>query len=338
MSDTVSLQELTDRFHGDVAPLLAVADRYPFRLTRYYASLIESPGDPIWRQAVPAPDELNDLLQVEDPLDEGRLSPVPGLIHRYPDRVVMLVTNACAMYCRFCMRKRMVGTSSAPTCSFDEALAYIRHTKTIKDVLLSGGDPLLLPVDVLDGLLSKLRAIPHVDIIRIGTRLPVTDPDCVSQAYCRMLAKHRPLYINTHFNHPRELTSNAEGACSRLQEAGLLLGNQTVLLRGVNDNPEILMSLNRGLLKMGVKPYYLHQMDLVKGTRHFRTPLQTGLSLIHHLRGRLSGLGVPHFMVDLPGGKGKLALLEGVGRREGNDWLFENWEGEEVRYPDLPEA
>ncbi|MFW9604017.1 MAG: KamA family radical SAM protein [Trichlorobacter sp.] len=331
-----TLRTLANRFSCDPQPLEQVAKRYPFRLSDYYASLIQYEGDPIWLQAIPSPDELSDTIQQPDPLDEERLSPVPGLIHRYPDRVVLLTTNCCAVYCRFCMRKRFVGQSEQIPCSLDSIREYLQSHTEIRDLLLSGGDPLLLPLERLGSILEMVRSIPHIEIIRIGSRLPVTDPERITPELCRLLSQYHPLFLNTHFNHSLELTPDAAGACQRLLERGVVLGNQTVLLKGVNDTAQDIEQLNRGLLTMRVRPYYLHQMDLVQGTRHFRTPLASGLHIIDRLRGRLSGLGIPHFMLDLPGGKGKLALQRGVGRQEGSEWVFTNWEGEEVRYPDLP--
>ncbi len=335
MIPSITLDELLARFKLDPAPFKPVAGRYPCRLTRYYAGLIQKPGDPIWRQCVPDPLELADDGQHPDPLDEERLSPVPGLIHRYPDRAVLLVSNRCAVYCRFCMRKRQVGCGAVGL-DMERAIAYLAATPQIRDVVLSGGDPLLLPADQLHSLLGRLRTIPHLEIIRIGSRVPVTAPGLITPALCRMLAEHHPLYLNTHFNHPRELTGEAAQACCLLADAGIPLGNQTVLLRGINDQHAVLEQLFSGLLRLRVRPYYLHQMDLVKGTAHFRTPLVRGMELIAGLRGKVSGLAIPHFVVDLPGGQGKVPLLAQTARHGDDGWTIRNLAGNPVSYHDLP--
>jgi lysine 2,3-aminomutase len=285
--------------------------------------------------------ELNDKSEQSDPLAESHLSPVPGLIHRYPDRVVLLVSNRCAVYCRFCMRKRHVGCGDGNVLddtSFERALEYIAARDSIRDVILSGGDPLMLDDASLYSILSRLRAIQHVRIIRIGTRVPVTLPDRITAELCSMLSRFHPLYINTHFNHPSEITEQSSQACNRLSNAGIPLGNQTVLLRGVNDTPAIMRELMTGLLELRVRPYYIHQMDLVKGTSHFRTPVATGLDIIRTLRGHISGLAVPHFVIDLPGGKGKVALLPDQVEREGDLLYLTTYQGERVAYHDLTET
>jgi len=330
---TVSLAELVHRFKTDLTHLEQVSALYPCRISSYYAGLITAPHDPIWKQCVPSVAELDDTTQLPDPLDEERLSPVPGLIHRYPDRAVLLVSNRCATYCRFCMRKRKVGCSGGDT-DFSAACDYIAATPRLRDIILSGGDPLMLPDDELHQILSALRRIPHVEIIRIGSRIPVTDPSRITPALCRMLAEHHPLYLNTHFNHPQELTPEAARACSLLADAGIQLGNQTVLLKGVNDDSLTLQKLLTGLLRLRVRPYYLHQMDLVRGTAHFRTPLEQGRELIGSLRGKVSGLAIPHFVIDLPGGKGKVPVLPDSLCRDGYGWQVQTCSGEWVRYTD----
>jgi len=329
----ITLDDLIVRFGLDPSPFAQVAKRYPFCLTSYYAGLIREPGDPIWRQCVPDPAELADDEQLPDPLDEERLSPVPGLIHRYPDRAVLLVSNRCVVYCRFCMRKRQVGCGTA-SLDLDRAIDYIAATPTLRDIVLSGGDPLLLPLDLLHNLLVRLRAIPHLDIIRVGSRAPVTAPGLITPELCRMLASHQPLYLNTHFNHPRELTEQAVHACALLADAGIPLGNQTVLLKGVNDQQSVLNELFSGLLRLRVRPYYLHQMDLVQGTAHFRTPLRHGMQLMAGLRGQISGMAIPHFVVDLPGGLGKVALQAETSQATAEGWLIRTLAGEQVVYRD----
>lgn len=302
--------QLAGRFAIDPAPLQAVAQRYPLRITPYYLELIQAPGDPLWRQCVPDPAELiaDDLLP--DPLSEAHLSPVPGLIHRYPDRALILATTTCAVYCRFCTRKRSIGCHdrSQPV-DLTAALDYIARTPALREVILSGGDPLLLDDDRLDDLLGRLRVIPHVETIRIHSRLPVVLPERVTERLCGILKRYHPLYLNTHFNHPQELTPEAAEACCRLADAGIPLGNQSVLLRGVNDHAETLRSLFRGLLRLRVRPYYLHHADLVAGTAHLRTTIESGLSLIAALRNTLPGPAIPQYVIDLPGGRGKVPLL-----------------------------
>ena len=317
--------------------LLPVAATFPFRVSPSYAGLIRNQGDAIWRQCIPDVRELEDDEQLDDPLAESALSPVAGLIHRYPDRVVLLVSNRCPVFCRFCMRKRHVGEGDAPLSgsALERALAYIEATPAISDVILSGGDPLMLDDDSLNYVLGRLRAIRHVSIIRIGTRIPVTLPERVTPELCDMLRRFHPLYINTHFNHPAEITPAATGACTLLADAGIPLGNQTVLLRGVNDSIETMRELMRGLLAMRVRPYYIHQMDLVRGTRHFRTPVSVGLEIIRALRGHISGLAVPQYVIDLPGGKGKVPILPDAVEREGDLLILRTYQGERIVYRDL---
>jgi len=316
----------------------AVASVYPCKVSGYYAGLVGSPGDAIWRQCIPDSRELEDETQAADPLAEETLSPVPGLIHRYPDRVVLIVSNRCPVYCRFCMRKRHVGGEGviplAPD-TLERALAYIRSKPAIRDVILSGGDPLMLDDASLQTILGRLREIPHVRIIRIGTRIPVTLPERVTPELCSMLGRFHPLYINTHFNHPAEITVASTRACGMLANAGIPLGNQSVLLRGVNDDITVMRDLMTGLLEVRVKPYYIHQMDLIKGTAHFRTPVSRGLEIIRALRGHVSGMAVPHYVIDLPEGRGKVALLPEPVEREGDLLILTTYRGERVAYRDI---
>lgn len=323
--------------NANSAELNAVADIFPFQVTPYYADLIRCQGDSVWRQCMPDILELNDDGQRADPLFESSLSPVPGLIHRYPDRVVLLVSNRCPVYCRFCMRKRHVGEGDAPLRrdELERCLAYIAKNPAIRDVILSGGDPLMLDDESLSHILSRLREIPHVSIIRIGTRVPVTLPERVTSDLCTILKRFHPLYINTHFNHPAEITPESAKACGLLADAGIVLGNQTVLLRGVNNSVTIMRELMTGLLSLRVRPYYIHQMDLVRGTGHFRTPVTEGLDIIRGLRGHISGLAVPQYVIDLPEGKGKVAILPDDVEREGDMLLLRTYRGERVAYRDL---
>jgi lysine 2,3-aminomutase len=326
---------LAAHFAIDAAPLTAVAARYPLRITPHYLRLIEAPGDPIWRQCVPDLAELAADDLAADPLAEENLSPVPAVIHRYPDRAVLLAANACAVYCRFCTRKRRVGCAGGelPLTELRAGIDYIARTPAIRDVILSGGDPLLLPDPLLAEILERLQRIPHLEMIRIGSRVPVTLPERITEELTVLLRRFHPLYINTHFNHPREITPESTDACRRLADAGIVLGNQTVLLRGVNDRPEVLAELFKGLLRLRVRPYYLHQMDLVRGTGHFRTKVEAGLEIMRQLRGPLSGLAIPQYVIDLPGGKGKIPLLPEYVVQRGEAMLLRTPAGEEVSYP-----
>lgn len=325
-----------------LAELQVVANLYPFQLSQSYADLIKKENDPVWKQCVPSKCELQDLEQLPDPLAESQLSPVAGLIHRYPDRAVLLVSNRCPVYCRFCMRKRHVGEGDSPLSrsALDAALHYISVTHSITDVILSGGDPLMLDDESILYLLTRLRSIQHISIIRIGTRIPVTMPERITPDLCSIFKRFHPLYINTHFNHPAEITTASSDACNMLADAGIPLGNQTVLLAGVNDSVEVMRELMTGLLSIRVRPYYIHQMDLVRGTAHFRTPVSKGLEIVRGLRGHISGLGVPHYVIDLPGGKGKVAILPDCMEREGDLLYLINYKGERIIYRDpiVPQA
>jgi lysine 2,3-aminomutase len=325
---------LPGRFGIDPRPLEAVADRYPMRVNPYYLSLIQTVGDPIWRQAVPAEDELRDRVCPADPLDEENQSPVPNLVHRYPDRVLFLVSPECAMYCRFCTRKRKVGGEHMAISrqTIEEGIRYIASRPEIRDVILSGGDPLLLDDERLEWILKALRAIPTVEIIRIGTRIPVVLPQRITPALARLLRRYSPLYINTHFNHPDEITDIAAKACARLADAGIPLGNQSVLLRGVNDDPLVMRRLMQKLLTIRVKPYYIYQADMVQGTNHFRTSVEEGLEIIRALRGHTSGMAVPAYVIDAPGGGGKIPLLPDYLHSLGEEVVLRNYLGESYRY------
>jgi lysine 2,3-aminomutase len=324
-------QQLAERF--DIAPelLQPVIRKFPVRINPYYLSLIREPGDPLWRQAVPDVAELADRAGTDDPLCEEQLSPVPGLIHRYPDRVVLLASQQCAMVCRFCMRKRRVGVPADRTAA---GIDYLRRTPAVHEVILSGGDPLMLGDQPLVGLLESIRKINHVRLIRIHSRMPCTLPQRVTDDLARLLGAFQPLFLNIHFNHPDEITDRSRAACARLADAGIPLGSQTVLLKGVNDHAAVMHRLMERLLSMRVRPYYLHQVDRVCGTAHFKVPLETGLSIMAHLRGRLSGMGVPHYMVDLPGGGGKVPLTpDYVVEKHPDHWTLRNFEGRIFSYP-----
>jgi lysine 2,3-aminomutase len=327
--------ELKEYFPCDTSLLSEVAERYPMRISRYYLSLIHEPGDAVWRQCVPNLAELEEDGLTPDPLNEETLSPVPRLIHRYPDRAVLLASSKCAVYCRFCMRKRKVGcpASEPDGNNFEEAFQYIDDASGIRDVILSGGDPLLLADDELEQILQRVRSIPHVEIIRIGTRVPVTLPERITSGLCRILKRFHPLYINTHFNHPVEITSQSAEACARLSDAGIPLGNQTVLLKGVNDDPGTMKRLMQKLLTIRVRPYYIHHPDLVQGTAHFRTDVTQGIAVMEGLRGHTSGMATPYYVIDAPGGKGKIPVLPDSARIEGGMLLLRNYLGERIEYP-----
>ena len=299
-------QEL-DCAEEDIA---TVTKHYPMRITPYYLDLIKNAGTPLYKQAVPDMRELHDELGMEDPLGEENLSPVPNLVHKYPDRALFLVCSECAVYCRFCTRKRKVGRPEMVITNktIEEGLDYLKKTPAIREVLISGGDPLLLSDDRLESILARLKKISTIEVIRIGTRVPCTLPMRITPELVKMLKKYHPLYINTHFNHPAEITNLASHACTLLADAGIPLGCQTVLLRGVNDSPEILKELFCKLLQIRVKPYYLFQGDLTRGTGHFRTRIETGLSIMKKLIGNTSGMAVPTYALDAPGGKGKIPL------------------------------
>lgn len=298
------------RFQLDPAGTARVAARFPARLTPHLLSLIDRADDPVGRQFLPDPRELAEDALPDDPLAEARLAPLPAIVHRYPARVLLLAGNGCAAYCRFCTRKRRVGCADF-NLSFGDLLQgvdYIAGHPEVNEVIVSGGDPLLLADEALDELLGRLRAIPHLGVLRIATRMLTVLPERITPTLASLLGRRQPLYLTTHFNHPRELTPAAAAACARLAGAGVPLANQTVLLRGVNDDADALALLCDTLLRHRVRPYYLHQLDPVHGTGHFRVPIERGLALVAALRARISGLAVPHYIVDLPGGRGKVAL------------------------------
>ncbi|MCK8601194.1 KamA family radical SAM protein [Syntrophobacteraceae bacterium DRH4] len=327
--------------------LQAVAERkvpLPLAITPYYASLIyRSDGlQALRRTVVPVCAELNSTAdEAEDPLGEDSDSPVPGLVHRYPDRVLFLTTDVCSTYCRYCTRSRMVGGKNGSSSSFQRwsrAIEYIQETPSVRDVLLSGGDPLTLSNDRLEWLLVRLRAIPHVEMIRIGTKAPVVLPQRVTLALTRMLRRYHPLWMSVHFTHPNELTSEVIHACNRLADAGIPLGSQTVLLAGINDQVDIMKRLYHGLLKMRVRPYYLYQCDPIPGSAHFRTPVSKGLEIMRGLRGFTSGYAIPAYVIDAPGGGGKVPLLpEYIAGRDGDALVLANYRGKLYRYPDCGE-
>ena len=308
----------------------ALADRFHFVITPYYAALMdpEDPACPIRRQVVPRSAELDDPAGLADPLDEVAHSPVKNVIRVYPDRIAFCVNNECALYCRFCLRKRMVGepTWAMRKRELGVALDWIRRTPEIRDVLLTGGDPLVFTDERLDWLLGELRAIPHVEILRLGTRLPVTLPFRVTPELCAVLERHHPVWVNTHFNHPRECTAEAALACDRLTRAGVPVGNQSVLLAGVNDDVATMKELCETLVQMRVRPYYCYQAQLLEGTAHFRVPIERGVELFRALRGRTSGYAIPQYVLDTPYGKVPLGH-PWIRGREGDRVVVEAWDG-----------
>jgi lysine 2,3-aminomutase len=337
LRDSITSPTLLNKyFNVDITSLDKVIATFPMRINSYYLKLIQKTGAPLWKQAVPDTNELLDPVCIEDPLGEEHLSPVPNLVHKYPDRVLFLVSTQCAMYCRFCTRKRKVGTTRMKVSpeTIQAGLDYIRHHPDVREVLLSGGDPLLLPDSQIEYLLNELRAIPSVKIIRIGTRVPCTLPMRVTPDLVAILKKFHPLYINTHFNHPAEITPESSAACTLLADAGIPLGCQTVLLKGVNDNAETMRELLLKLLEIRVKPYYLFQTDLTRGTNHFRTPTEKGISIMRSLIGHISGMAVPTFALDGPGGKGKIPLTPDYILSRGDKLVFSNYCGEICTYPE----
>ncbi len=311
-----SIEDFEQIIHltGSERKALSTQGLFRVDITPYFASLIdpEDEHDPIRLQVIPTAGEIQPFTgMMEDLLAEDRHSPVPGLVHRYPDRVLMLVTTQCASYCRYCTRSRIVGDPSATfsRADFDLQIEYLKHTPQVRDVLLSGGDPLTLAPKLLEELLGRLREIPHIEIIRIGTRVPVFMPMRVTDELCDVLQKFHPLWMNIHVNHPNEITAELDEACDKLTRAGIPLGNQSVLLAGINDCVHIQRKLVQDLARIRVRPYYLYQCDLVEGAGHFRTPVAKGVEIIEGLRGHTSGYIVPTFVVDAPGGGGKIPLM-----------------------------
>lgn len=312
----------------------------PVGITPYYMSLLdrEDPMQPLRRTVVPVTGEfVRTPGEADDPLGEDGHSPTPGLVHRYPDRVLLLALDFCSTYCRYCTRSRVVGHGEIMPNEqrLEKAFEYIRQTPQIRDVLISGGDPLALAEDKLDWILGNLRKIPHLEFIRIGTKMPAVLPQRITPQFCRMLKKYSPIWMSVHFLHPDECTPEATIACNRLADSGVPLGSQTVLLKGVNDDVEVMKSLNHKLLMMRVRPYYIYQCDPISGSSHFRTSVSKGLEIIEGLRGHTTGYAVPTYVIDAPGGGGKIPLQPNyVVGRDGDDLLLRNYEGQVYRYPD----
>lgn len=331
-----ALGEYIDLSLEEAAHIRAVEAEFSWHITPYYASLIDrdDPNCPIRKQAVPHGAELHDPLGVMDPLEEEKHNPAPNVIKVYPDRIAWCVSNQCPVLCRHCLRKRMVGREHFDfgAEARDEALDYITRSPEIRDVLITGGDPLMYPDRLVQEIVSRLRAIEHVEIVRIGSRTPCTLPQRITPELCDMLAQYHPLWLNTQFNHPRELTQEAAEACARLADAGIPLGNQSVLMRGVNDDPGTMKDLVQGLVKMRVRPYYLYQCQTLSGTAHFRTPVETGIEIIRNLRGFTTGFAVPTYVLDTPYGKVPMGPRYMVNRDDEAVYL-ENYEGKVWREP-----
>ena len=333
-----TVDELVERFgeeHIDRAAVQQAIDRFNLRITPAALAQIRKPGDAFWRQYVPSPEE-NDIVDgIVDSLDEDADSPVPNITHRYPDRVLFLVSPVCASYCRFCTRRRKVGDpEKIPLNQFDAAFDYLRAHTEVRDVILSGGDPFLLSDRRIEFFLKTLREISHIEIIRIHTRIPSHLPQRITPELCDIVKRHHPIFINVHFNDPAELTPETTKALGMLADAGVPLGCQTVLLDGVNDDPAIMKELMQKLVKNRVRPYYIYQADVVAGGEHFRTRLEKGLEIMRALRGWTSGIAVPHFVIDAPGGGGKIPILpEYVESVTDEEVVLRNYAGEVFRYP-----
>ncbi len=331
---------IAKRFNLNSKELEKIAKEFKIRVTPYYASLIKEKGDAIYKQVIPDPRELAENSGVSDPLSEDHDSPVPSIVHRYPDRVLFLVSHSCASYCRFCTRKRKVGDSTKINPRYiEDGLEYIRQHKEIRDVIISGGDPLMLSDNKLEYILKSLRAIPHLEILRIGSRVPCFLPQRITPKLTEMLKRYHPLWMNVHFNHPDELTAEAQKALALLADAGIPLGCQTVLLKGVNDDPAVMKRLMQKLVASRVRPYYIYQADYVTGTEYLRTRVEKGLEIMQNLRGWTSGLAVPYFCIDAPGGGGKIPILpEYMQQIDDEKVVMRNFEGQVFVYPQVQEG
>jgi len=334
------LQEILQLVPEEIEGIKQSKGRLALAVTPYFVSIMDAgnPNCPVRRQAIPRIEEChlskNDLV---DPCGEDKNSPVPGLVHRYPDRVLLLVTDQCATYCRYCTRRRLVGSNERAITqgNFEEVLKYLKTHKKVRDVLLSGGDPLLLENERLEEILSRVRMIPHIELLRIGTRVPVTLPQRITVGLVRMLKKYHPLMISIHFTHPKEITDAVREACSELADGGIPLGSQTVLLKGINDKPYVMKKLVHELLKIRVRPYYIYQCDLATGTEHFRTSVATGVQIIEKLRGHTTGYAIPTYVIDAPGGGGKIPVgPEYLIAKEKGKLVLRNYEGQVFEYPE----
>ena len=338
IKDASTLKKLLPLSPEELEEIKTVGETYRWALSPYYLSLIDKsdPQDPIRLQSLPSIQELKDFSGEEDPMGEAFTSPAPCITRRYPDRLIINVTNLCAMYCRHCQRRRNIGEVDVheTRSRLQSALDYVRSNPEIRDVLITGGDALLLSDQTLEWLLKELHQIPHIEIKRIGTRIPVTLPMRITDELCSILEKYPPIYINTQFNHPKEVTEQAKKAADRLIKAGVVLGNQAVLLKGINDQPDVMKRLNQELLKIRVRPYYIFHAKNVKGTSHFIPKIQDGLEIMEKLRGYTSGLAIPTYIINAPGGGGKTPILPQylVSLNE-DEAVLRTWEGKTIHYP-----
>jgi len=339
LSKSINDTKILSRFLKiDKKKLDKVIERYPMKINPYYLGLIKKAGDPIWKQCVPDVLEISTGIGKKDPLLEERYSPIEGLIHRYKDRVLLLASNMCAGYCRFCTRKRKLGLEEKVLRkeNFQKAFRYIERHRFIRDVIISGGDPLLLDDETIEYYFRNLRRIGHVQIIRIDSRTPCVLPQRITPELCTVLKRYGPIYFNTHFNHFQEITEESKRVCKMLSNAGIIMGNQSVLLAGVNDDPKILKKLFEGLLMMKVRPYYLYIPDAVKGTYHFRVSIAKARRIMRDLIGHTSGLSIPHLIIDLKRGGGKTPLLpKYIVKHKGKRYVFRNFENKKFYYADV---
>jgi len=330
-----TLGALSQYFDIAAAALEPVVEKYPMRIQQYVIGLISNQSnDPIAKQFIPSTDELAHNWANEDPLSENQQSPVSQIVHRYPDRVVFLISNTCPSFCRFCMRKRFIGKQpQVLQSSIHDGLAYIKRTKAIREVILSGGEPFMQSDEILFEILEQLKQVSHVQFIRIHSRAPIMMPHRITVALINQLRKYHPVYLNLHVNHAQEISKESQRVIQNFVDAGFPLGSQTVLLKGINDNPNTMLELMQTLLALRVRPYYIHQMDDTRGTSHFQTAIETGIQIMTYLRGRISGMGVPQYMIDLPGGGGKIPLLpDYVLEHTDTSWVFKNYEGKPYKW------
>ena len=333
-----SLAQVIELSKREIENVNRVSDKYRWAVVPYYVSLMHpnDPGCPIRKQAVPSIEEVEDGLGIDDPMAEEYTSPAAGVTRRYPDRLIINVTNQCSMYCRHCQRRRNIGEMDIPRSKkeMEEAVNYVQENPEIRDVLITGGDAFMLDDDKLDWLLSRLDAIEHVEIKRLGSRTLATMPQRITDELCAVLEKHHPVYVNTQFNHPKEVTADVIAATKRLCNAGVPLGNQTVLLRGINNDSDVMKKLNHELLKARIKPYYMFHAKAVTGTSHFITSIEEGIEIIKKLRGYTSGLAIPQYIVNAPQGQGKTPMLPEYVVSAGKDYVtIRTWEGKLINYP-----
>ncbi|SCG84282.1 lysine 2,3-aminomutase [Proteiniborus sp. DW1] len=341
ISDVDTLSKIINLSEKEKSNIRKIGEKYRWAISPYYASLIDKDDkyDPIRLLCIPSIMEVMESSGDADPMAEEYTNPAGCLTRRYPDRLILNVTNECAMYCRHCQRRRNIGQKDehSSTEMIEESIKYIRDNKEIRDVLITGGDPLTLPDNRLDWILKEISSIPHVDYIRIGSRVPVTMPQRITDDLVNIIKKYHPVYINTHFNHPKEITEESKAACEKLANAGIPLGNQAVLLNGINNDKFVMRRLNQELLKIRVKPYYIFHAKHVIGTSHFNTSVDDGLEIMEYLRGYTSGMAIPTYIVNAPKGKGKTPLLPQYLVSRGKDYImFRTWEGKVVRYENYP--